>query len=133
MTTSEPCPFCGGGIPNDTHRGEYPGAMSRRIPGLEICSDCGTAEAMNDYWSAQLVTKIFTFGTNHVDPLGRSRGGAYVSVTAPDWADHRAIFMSWLGSNRFSHEYDAADSETQEMITTYRLRAETQITVLVSD
>lgn len=37
------CPRCGGCLPN------YPGALSRVDNTTEICSDCGTAEAMDDY------------------------------------------------------------------------------------
>lgn len=42
-----PCPRCGGGVPNDTHKGEYPGALSRLDNETYICSDCGTNEAFN--------------------------------------------------------------------------------------
>lgn len=40
------CPRCGGGIPNNTTPGEYPGALSRWDNETEICSECGTQEAM---------------------------------------------------------------------------------------
>jgi hypothetical protein len=39
------CPRCGGGIPNNEHRGAHPGALSRVDNETEICSDCGTKEA----------------------------------------------------------------------------------------
>lgn len=42
------CPKCLGGIPNDLERGKYAGAISRRSD-IEICSDCGTTEALEDY------------------------------------------------------------------------------------
>lgn len=42
------CPRCGGGIPNDARRGEYIGALSRIDNETEICSACGTDEAMRD-------------------------------------------------------------------------------------
>lgn len=50
------CPICLGWIPSDENRGEYAGATSRfnaaRLPTLmvspEICSACGTAEAIMD-------------------------------------------------------------------------------------
>ena len=29
-----------------------------------------------------------------------------VMVEAPEDVDHRALFMAWLGSNKFSSEYD---------------------------
>ena len=37
------CPRCGGRLPN------HPGALSRVDNATEICSDCGTEEAMLDY------------------------------------------------------------------------------------
>ena len=40
------CPICGGYIPNAEHRGKYPGAMSRYDNETEICSLCGSAEAL---------------------------------------------------------------------------------------
>lgn len=45
------CPRCGGGIPNDAQRGEYPGAVSRWTRSSEdeliyVCSQCGQDEAM---------------------------------------------------------------------------------------
>jgi hypothetical protein len=42
------CPICGHYIPNDKSPGEYIGALSRRDNKTEICSDCGTREAMED-------------------------------------------------------------------------------------
>lgn len=43
------CPSCGGYIPNNTYPGQYPGALSRRDNLTEICSECGTLEALADY------------------------------------------------------------------------------------
>ena len=40
------CPICGGPIPNAEHRGKYPGALSRYDNETEICSLCGSAEAL---------------------------------------------------------------------------------------
>lgn len=40
------CPRCGGGVPNDLMRGAYVGALSRTDDLTEICSDCGTMEAL---------------------------------------------------------------------------------------
>lgn len=58
------CPRCAGGIPNSTDRGQYPGALSRRHRFVEICSDCGTAEAFHDY-----------FGTTDLEPAWWIVGG----------------------------------------------------------
>lgn len=49
-----PCPRCGGAIPSEQHKGEYPGALSRYDNETYICSDCGTQEA---------------FGAGHLVPL----------------------------------------------------------------
>ena len=48
------CPRCEGLIPCNDKWGEYPGAISRLTRGeddesLEICSDCGTDEALQDF------------------------------------------------------------------------------------
>ena len=45
------CPRCEGWIPNNARPGAYPGALSRRDNKTEICSDCGTAEALEDYYA----------------------------------------------------------------------------------
>lgn len=45
------CPRCGGYIPNDRVPGAYPGALSRWDNKTEICSDCGSEEALIQ-WSA---------------------------------------------------------------------------------
>ena len=47
------CPRCGFDVPNAAHRGEYPGALSRTDNLTEICSECGTDEAMED-WDGRL-------------------------------------------------------------------------------
>lgn len=49
------CPRCAGFIPSNVFPGEYPGAISRIDNKTEICSDCGTEEAIValidiDYW-----------------------------------------------------------------------------------
>jgi len=40
------CPICSGPIPNAEDKGKYPGAMSRYDNETEICSLCGSAEAL---------------------------------------------------------------------------------------
>ncbi len=40
------CPRCGGGVPNEEMRGQYPGSLSRTDNVTEICSNCGTMEAI---------------------------------------------------------------------------------------
>ena len=40
------CPRCGGPVPNESHPGEYPGAVSRTDNRTEVCSRCGGEEAL---------------------------------------------------------------------------------------
>lgn len=46
MLNKKICPRCCGYIPSNTFAGEYPGAISRIDNKTEICSDCGTEEAI---------------------------------------------------------------------------------------
>lgn len=46
MTDDNTCPRCGGGIPNNEQRGEYPGALSRTDNDTYVCSQCGQDEAI---------------------------------------------------------------------------------------
>jgi hypothetical protein len=41
------CPRCGGDVPNTEYKGQYLGALSRTDDLTEICSDCGTHEALD--------------------------------------------------------------------------------------
>ena len=43
------CPRCSGYIPNNDTPGAYIGALSRLDNKTEICSSCGTEEAMEDF------------------------------------------------------------------------------------
>jgi RNA polymerase subunit RPABC4/transcription elongation factor Spt4 len=43
------CPNCGGFIPNNETPGAFPGALSRKDNKTEICSECGTAEAILEW------------------------------------------------------------------------------------
>ena len=50
MQVPKTCPRCRDNwIPSNERPGEYPGALSRTDNKTEICSACGTAEAMQDY------------------------------------------------------------------------------------
>ena len=53
-TKNTTCPRCGGGIPNDYYRGQYPGAISRVDNETEICSGCGTDEAMEQFMTGTI-------------------------------------------------------------------------------
>lgn len=44
------CPICSEPIPNREHAGKYVGAISRKDNVTEICSACGNAEAMAEYF-----------------------------------------------------------------------------------
>jgi hypothetical protein len=47
------CPKCSGWIPNNKTPGAYAGAISRRDNKTEICSACGTMEALEDFFGAE--------------------------------------------------------------------------------
>lgn len=53
MDKKHECPRCGGGIPNSVTPGAYPGALSRWDNKTEVCSECGTDEALIQ-WMAHL-------------------------------------------------------------------------------
>ena len=44
--TAQPCPSCRGMIPNNETPGAYPGALSRFDNQTEVCSLCGSVEAL---------------------------------------------------------------------------------------
>lgn len=45
------CPRCNDNfIPTNEHPGQYPGALSRADNKTEICSACGTEEALEDLY-----------------------------------------------------------------------------------
>jgi len=67
------CPRCGGGIPNDECRGLYPGALSRKDNETEICSNCGAAEALEDFLDAAM--------EDIIDHLGEDATSAEISET----------------------------------------------------
>lgn len=46
MKVPNVCPRCYGWIPSNAAPGEYPGAISRLDNVTEICSQCGSEEAM---------------------------------------------------------------------------------------
>ena len=48
------CPRCEGFIPNNEWPGANPGALSRLDNKTEICSACGTDEAMEDYLDGEI-------------------------------------------------------------------------------
>jgi len=51
------CPRCLGDVPNTAYRGQYPGALSRADNETEVCSDCGTDEAMQDFFEGGCTPK----------------------------------------------------------------------------
>lgn len=44
------CPRCGGPVPRAGAEGQYPGALSRTDNETEICSACGTDEALRGFF-----------------------------------------------------------------------------------
>lgn len=51
------CPNCGGFIPNDETPGAYRGALSRKDNKTEICSACGTNEALLEWIFGTVLVK----------------------------------------------------------------------------
>lgn len=48
------CPRCSGYIPNNIDIGAYCGAISRLDNTTEICSDCGSEEAIENYLNGSI-------------------------------------------------------------------------------
>lgn len=67
------CPRCGGYIPNNEEPGKYPGALSRWDNSTEICSACGTDEAMKQFMAYDLQQDVATA----VHPTKGVRGWMY--------------------------------------------------------
>lgn len=55
MNELKRCPKCAGYIPNNKTPGAYMGAISRRDNLTEICSACGTMEALEDFINSKKV------------------------------------------------------------------------------
>lgn len=51
------CPRCTGPIPNALNPGAYPGALSRTDNATEVCSGCGTEEAIEQVFGRGLTPK----------------------------------------------------------------------------
>ncbi len=49
------CPRCTGWIPNNETPGAYIGALSRADNATEVCSACGTDEALRQHFSNEMV------------------------------------------------------------------------------
>ena len=47
------CPICNGAIPTNENPGAYPGATSRFDNDTEVCSACGSAEALTPMFSEE--------------------------------------------------------------------------------
>lgn len=47
------CPRCGGYIPTNANPGAHDGALSRADDETEVCSPCGTEEALADHRASQ--------------------------------------------------------------------------------
>jgi hypothetical protein len=61
------CPRCKGGIPSDTFRGQYPGALSRLDNSTYICSSCGMNEAMWQHATGQPLPPLDEIVSNWPD------------------------------------------------------------------
>lgn len=59
MTSNTLCPRCLHQIPNDKTPGAYMGAMSRKDNQTEVCSACGTEEALIQFSGGDLATEVW--------------------------------------------------------------------------
>jgi hypothetical protein len=66
MTTKPICPRCGDFIPNNFQPGAYPGALSRTDNATEICSECGTIEALEQHFSGQPAPRETWVGSGRI-------------------------------------------------------------------
>lgn len=76
------CPRCNSNqIPNNETPGAYPGALSRVDNKTEICSDCGTDEALENYYNKSLIQIKDWPITNdlfkHLEPTFTSEGNSF--------------------------------------------------------
>lgn len=53
------CPRCLGRIPNNENPGAYMGALSRTDNKTEICSACGSEEAMQDFIHGEIASQKY--------------------------------------------------------------------------
>lgn len=96
------CPRCGGYIPNDVTPGEYPGALSRWDNRTEVCSACGTEEAMMQImgqsisptskdrpWVSQGISGLLYVAAD--GNYGDAYGMALVDTTGWDAADYERL------------------------------------------
>lgn len=60
--TNTTCPRCLHQIPNDKTPGAYMGAVSRRDNKTEVCSACGTEEAMIQFGGGSLDDEQWPLG-----------------------------------------------------------------------
>ena len=58
------CPTCDGYIPNNEHVGKFMGAISREDNTTEICSECGTREALESFYGWFISMEEATHGTS---------------------------------------------------------------------
>ena len=63
MTDYPVCPMCKGYIPNNETPGAYMGAISRADNKTEICSACGTREALGVFVDAHPIMYVTADGT----------------------------------------------------------------------
>lgn len=61
------CPRCKGLVPNAERVGQYVGALSR-VSDHEICSACGTDEAMRDFQGLQPIFPV-AWPVKHMEPM----------------------------------------------------------------
>tara|TARA_B100000029_G_scaffold516341_1_gene628888 strand:- start:13589 stop:15193 length:1605 start_codon:yes stop_codon:yes gene_type:complete len=100
------CPICSGPIPNEKHRGKYPGALSRWDNESEICSACGTAEALSPMIDARALDLMMEareendfalwvmgvkMGRPHVDEMMEMQQKAHEELKELGMTEHKVM------------------------------------------
>jgi hypothetical protein len=100
------CPICSGPIPNEKHRGKYPGALSRWDNESEICSACGTAEALSPMMDARALDLMMEareendfalwvmgvrLGRPHVDEMMEAQQKAHEELKEMGMTEHKVM------------------------------------------
>lgn len=70
------CPRCGHYIPNDENPGAYSGAISRVDNRTQVCSPCGTREALFQFFEGHLPDlEVDLSQSFHMEPIVKAAHG----------------------------------------------------------
>ncbi len=91
--SKQPCPICRGMIPNNQTPGAYPGALSRFDNHTEVCSMCGSVEAMIGFLGSEDAKKKIAVSRAFLDYDNPTSWGYWceaVLMTTPEVANFHA-------------------------------------------